>query len=72
MRRRLGGALLLVGGLITALVGLIGCLRVTADVGRPLPIFYVLATVGPLLLIAGGVALRRAAQQASKAADSLS
>jgi len=69
MRKRIGGALLLLGGLITAFVGFIWWLRATADVGRPHPTFYVLTIVGPLMVISSAFALRGGRDQARSTAE---
>lgn len=72
MRTRIGGAVLLLGCLITVFIGCLWWLRATADVGRPLPILYVLTIVGPLMAIAGGLALRSSPGQSPRGSDSAS
>jgi hypothetical protein len=56
--RTLGALLLILGALVTLLVAWLWWLRATADVGRPLPLVYVLTALGPLLAVGGGVLLR--------------
>lgn len=58
MRKPVGCALLIFGGLSTGVAAFAWWMRATADVGEPLPVVYVLTVVGPLMAIAGGILLR--------------